>query len=102
MGVMGVADAKVVRLHDSARLLIPVELRRRLDIAPGTELEAWLQDSYIVLRKHVATKRCVFCRGEGELEFGGRPVCRACWGELAEAARRGKSTRQGRGARTET
>ena len=50
----------IVRPVDAlGRIVIPIELRRSLDINTDDSLEVFVQDDYIMLKKFEA--RCVFC-----------------------------------------
>ena len=72
----------IIRKADElGRIVIPKEMRRKLDIDVGTPLEMHLEgDTIVMKRDHNA---CIFCRGENELEmFKGKPVCAACRAEL--------------------
>lgn len=68
----------IVRLVDElGRIVLPIELRRTLDIAEKDPLEILVEDSDIVLRKY--RPDCVFCGARGELtEFKGKRICPAC------------------------
>ena len=50
----------IVRPVDAlGRIVIPIELRRSLDINTDDSLEVFVQDDFIMLKKFEA--RCVFC-----------------------------------------
>ena len=68
MRAMGI----IRRLDELGRVVIPVEMRRMLDLA----------DRDTVLQKH--TPRCVFCsRSEALVEYHNRRVCASCMRELS-------------------
>lgn len=72
---------KVDRL---GRIVIPVELRRMLEIETDQELELQIRDDELVLRKF--TPGCIFCSALGEqVIFRGKNVCRLCLQKLSEA-----------------
>lgn len=72
------------RVDPLGRLVLPVELRRRFEIADGDAVEIWVDGDQVVLVKHLET--CVFCGGQENLAaFKGKRVCRPC---QVEAARR--------------
>ena len=72
----------IVRQMDSlGRIVLPIELRRTLDIAQKDSLEIFVEGDRIVLKKYEAN--CAFCSNtEGLVQFKGRNVCPACLAEL--------------------
>ncbi|MEG0832491.1 MAG: AbrB/MazE/SpoVT family DNA-binding domain-containing protein [Oscillospiraceae bacterium] len=74
----------IVRDMDKlGRIVLPIELRRTLDIGDHDGVEIFTDGDSIVLRKHVPT--CVFCGSEDELSvFGNKNVCKDCRKKLAE------------------
>ncbi len=69
------------RLDELGRIVIPKEMRDKLDITVGTPLEIHIEGDAIVIRRDVET--CVFCGGFDNItEFKGKKVCAACRGEL--------------------
>ena len=80
------ATGIVRRFDENGRFVIPMELRRMLDLdTPGDAVEVFLDGESIVLKKYDPT--CMFC-GEAEnlISLGGKRVCRACLQKLNEAA----------------
>lgn len=68
----------IVRKIDSlGRVVLPVELRRVLEIDDSSALEIFVDGDSIVLKKYQPA--CVFC-GEARdvIQYKGRNVCRAC------------------------
>ena len=74
----------IVRNIDSlGRIVLPIELRRTLDIAEKDSLEIYMDGTSIVLRKY--EPNCVFCGSSKKVsEFKGKNVCENCRKELAE------------------
>ena len=72
----------IVRPVDAlGRIVIPIELRRSLDINTDDSLEVFVQDDYIMLKKFEA--RCVFCGSDEDVQaVHGKNVCGACIKEL--------------------
>jgi transcriptional pleiotropic regulator of transition state genes len=72
----------IVRVMDSmGRIVIPVELRRMLDVGEGDALEVFSEDNTIVLRKYLPS--CIFCGNSREVTtFKGHNICPACAEEL--------------------
>lgn len=71
---------KVDRL---GRVVLPIELRRTLDIAEGDELEMHMEDHRIVLKK--VENGCIFC-GEtaGLTDYCAKHICNECLRKLRE------------------
>lgn len=74
----------IVRQIDKlGRVVLPVELRRKLDIDQDSSLEIFVDGDNIVLKKYQPA--CVFC-GEASdvVSYKGRNICRACLMELGK------------------
>ena len=72
----------IVRKIDSlGRIVLPVELRRNLEIDEDASLEIFVDGDTIVLKKYQPA--CIFC-GEASdvVTFKGRNVCRSCCEKL--------------------
>ena len=71
------------RMDELGRIVLPVELRRTLDIAGRDEIEISLEDDRIVLQK--LDRSCVFCSAVGGLVFfKGKGVCTKCLQQIRE------------------
>lgn len=72
----------IVRQMDSlGRIVLPIELRRTLNIAQKDSLEIFVEGNQIVLKKYEPT--CTFCENVKDIVmFKGRNVCPACLEEL--------------------
>ena len=67
----------VRKVDELGRIVLPIELRRTLDIAERDELEIYLEDDHIVLKK--SEHCCVFCGSTHDLvNYHGRNVCMDC------------------------
>ena len=67
----------VRKVDDLGRIVLPIELRRTLDIAERDELEIYLDDDKVVMRKYEPS--CVFCSSTRNLvEYRGKNVCTEC------------------------
>ena len=73
----------IIRKVDSlVRIVLPVELRRQLDIDVKSDVEIFVDGSQVILRKYAPN--CVFCGStESLVEFEGKNVCVTCVGKLA-------------------
>ncbi|MDD6159865.1 MAG: AbrB/MazE/SpoVT family DNA-binding domain-containing protein [Oscillospiraceae bacterium] len=71
----------VRKVDELGRVVLPVELRRTLDIAERDALEIYVDGTSIVLKKHELS--CVFCgSSKGVSPFKGKHICAACLAEL--------------------
>lgn len=67
----------VRRLDELGRIVIPIELRRTLDLADRECLEIFTEGDQIILKKYQPT--CIFC-GEAKdvINYKGKNVCKQC------------------------
>ena len=74
----------VIRQLDSlGRIVLPIELRRTLDIGPKDMLEIFVEGNSVVLRKY--EPNCHFCgSSSGLITYKEKLVCRHCLKELKE------------------
>ena len=71
----------VRKVDELGRIVLPIELRRTLDIEEKDSLEIYVDGSSIVLRKYQPA--CVFCDDATDVvNFKGKIVCRNCLKEL--------------------
>ena len=71
----------VRKVDELGRVVLPIELRRTLEIAEKDPLEIYVEGDSIILRKH--SERCIFCGSGADLvEFKGKLVCRKCLEEM--------------------
>jgi len=77
-------SAGIIRkVDDLGRIGLPIELRRTLDIAERDELEIFMEDDRIVLKKYEPA--CVFCSSEeGLVSYRGKNLCQECIRKIAE------------------
>lgn len=70
------------KVDDLGRIVLPIELRRTLDIEERDELEIFMEGDQIILRKYEPT--CIFCGCDKKLiVYGSKNVCRACITQMA-------------------
>ncbi len=73
----------VRKVDELGRIVLPIELRRTLDIEVKDSLEIYVEGSRIILQKHQST--CVFCGSETDIiNFKGKHICRSCMTELSK------------------
>ena len=75
----------VQKVDELGRIVLPIELRRTLDISEKDALEIYVEGDRIILQKDQAA--CVFCDGGKNLkEFKGRKICADCLNKLKTLA----------------
>ena len=75
----------VRKVDELGRIVLPIELRRTLDIAEKDALEIYVEGSSIILKKYRPS--CIFCDGAKDVSvFHGKNVCAKCLRELREDA----------------
>lgn len=75
----------VRKVDELGRIVLPIELRRSLDIAEKDALEIYVEGDKIILHKD--RNVCAFCDGTRNLhEFKGRFICADCLAKLKEKA----------------
>lgn len=74
----------IVRRIDSVgRFVLPIELRRTLEIADNDSLEVFIEDNTIILKKYQPA--CIFCGNARNVStYKGKNICAACMQELKE------------------
>lgn len=71
----------VRKVDELGRIVIPIELRRTLDIGIKDSLEIYVEDDQIILKKYVPA--CSFCNNASEIiSFKGKNICAECLEEL--------------------
>lgn len=65
------------KVDELGRIVLPIELRRVLDIAERDELEIFTENDQIILQKYQTS--CTFCGATHELTlYKGKHVCETC------------------------
>jgi len=71
----------VRKLDELGRVVLPVELRRSLDIAEKDPLEIYIDGNMILLKKYEPA--CIFCGQAKDVEnYKGKNICQGCMSEL--------------------
>lgn len=71
----------VRRVDELGRIVIPIELRRTLDIAEKDAVEIFVDGENIVLKKYQPA--CIFCsNAENITNYKGKNICRSCLNEV--------------------
>lgn len=75
------ATSIVRKVDELGRIVLPIELRRTLDIAEKDALEIFVDGSNIILKKYQPA--CVFCGDAKDVKtFKGKSICPNCLREL--------------------
>jgi len=71
------------KVDDLGRIVLPIELRRVLDISERDELEIYMENDRIILQKFEPA--CLFCGSSRSLiSYRGKNVCQECVRKLSE------------------
>ncbi|NLN88433.1 MAG: AbrB/MazE/SpoVT family DNA-binding domain-containing protein [Syntrophomonadaceae bacterium] len=72
----------VRKTDELGRVVIPIEIRRTMNIETKDPLEIYTSGEYIVLQKYQPA--CIFCGEAGEIiNYQGKNICKICLVELA-------------------
>lgn len=72
----------VRKVDELGRIVLPIELRRTLNIAEKDSLEIYVDGNSIILKKYQPA--CIFCDGAKDIViYKGKNICSACLKELA-------------------
>ena len=75
------AAGYLVRVDNLGRIVIPVRIRRSMELEPDTCLELFTEDNRIVMSKYGAT--CVFCgKDENLTPYKDKHICADCLKDL--------------------
>jgi len=71
----------VRKVDELGRIVLPVEMRRTLDIAERDAVEIYVEGDSVILRKYQAS--CVFCGNlKSVTAFQGKFICQDCLTKL--------------------
>lgn len=71
----------VRRVDELGRVVIPIELRRTLEIAEKDALEIYVDGEHIILKKYQPA--CIFCGNAKDVEnYKGKNICQSCLKEI--------------------
>ena len=71
------ATGIVRKVDELGRIVLPIELRRTLEINEKDDLEIYVEGASIILRKYRPT--CVFCNGaKNIITYKGKNICPRC------------------------
>ena len=71
------AAGYLVRVDNLGRIVIPVRIRRSMELHSDSCLELFTEDNRIIMQKY--QESCVFCQSEDNLtEYNGKHICQTC------------------------
>ena len=71
----------VRKVDELGRIVLPIEMRRTLDIAERDALEIYVDGENIILKKYQPA--CIFCENTKDIiQFEGKNVCAGCINKL--------------------
>lgn len=73
----------VRKVDELGRIVLPIEMRRTLDIAEKDALEIYVEGTSVILKKYKPS--CIFCDSNKDIiQFKGKNVCPKCLRELTD------------------
>ena len=73
----------VRKIDELGRIVLPMELRKKMDISNRDPVEIFTEDDKIILKKYQPS--CVFCGDADDVTyFKGKLVCKNCIKDLTE------------------
>ena len=81
---MSMKSTGIIRkVDDLGRIVLPIELRRVLDISERDELEIYMENDRIILQKFEPA--CIFCgSSKGLISYRRKNVCQNCIKKMSE------------------
>ena len=75
----------VRKIDELGRIVLPIETRKRLELASGDGVEIFVEKDRVILKKYEPS--CIFC-GEVEdvVNYNDKKVCKKCIEELKKTA----------------
>ncbi|HBG75344.1 AbrB/MazE/SpoVT family DNA-binding domain-containing protein [Eubacteriales bacterium mix99] len=78
----------VRKVDELGRVVIPIELRRTLDIEEKDALEIYVDGEQIILKKYAPA--CIFCDDARDvIQYRGKNICKNCLAEMANSVNNG-------------
>lgn len=75
----------VRRIDELGRIVLPIEVRRRLDIEAKDGVEIFVEKDRVILKKYEPC--CIFCGDADDvIYYHDKRICRACLAELKAQA----------------
>ena len=72
----------VRNIDDLGRIVIPIEMRKKMNISNSDPVEIYVESDKIILTKYQQV--CVFCASTDSLsDFKGKKICASCKAEIS-------------------
>jgi transcriptional pleiotropic regulator of transition state genes len=73
----------VRKIDDLGRMVIPIELRKTMNINKKDPMEIFVEEDKIILKKYEPA--CIFCgSADDTFEYKGRTICSECMDKMNE------------------
>ncbi len=73
----------VRKVDELGRIVLPIELRKNLDINIKDPLEIYVDGNSVILKKYMPA--CIFCGEATDIsQFQGRNICNDCLNEIGK------------------
>jgi len=73
----------VRKIDELGRIVLPIEIRRMLDIKSGDGVEMFSDKDRIILQKYAPS--CIFCgEADGIVTYKEKRICKACIAEMKD------------------
>ncbi len=73
----------VRKVDELGRVVLPMELRKVMDINIKDPMEIYVDNEFIVLKKYLPA--CIFCNSADDVTvYEGKSICRECLNKLKE------------------
>lgn len=77
------ATGIVRNVDELGRIVVPKEIRTKMDISCGDPVEIFVENDNVILRKYVPN--CLFCSSaETVATYKGKKICKACLEQLKQ------------------
>ena len=71
------ATGIVRHIDELGRIVLPIEMRRVMELGTSDKVEIYVDGDKIILKKHSVS--CIFCNSADSLtEYNGKNICTAC------------------------
>lgn len=75
--IMVKSTGVVRRVDELGRIVLPIEIRKNLDIGSGEAVEIFIENDKIILKKYEPS--CLFCgNADNVVMYEGKLICRDC------------------------
>lgn len=73
----------VRKIDELGRIVLPIEIRRNLNIDIKDPMEIFVEDDMIILKKYTAS--CIFCGdARDNIIYQGKHICKKCIEEMSK------------------